>query len=79
MSADQFEKLGAYDLVMPLDHSSRMLGFIAWMLSSYFGVEKENSKAIRKMCMPWISESEFSASEAIAQLSNVAEMKTKGL
>ncbi len=69
MTNEQFERLAAYDLVIPLDHQPRMLGFIAWMMASYFGLGKNSSeKEIRRMCMPWLEEEKPSTLNGIKEM-----------
>jgi len=50
MGEELFAKWLAYDNVVPMDHTEQMLGFIAWMMGSYFGQPK---MALRKLATPW--------------------------
>jgi len=56
LSSKDFDKLEAYDRVLPLDHTERMLGFIAWMLAKYLDLKTDDDDGLEKMCMPWMPE-----------------------
>jgi len=55
MSTDQFDRHAAYDAVVPLDHTEKMLGLIGWMLAAYLDMKIDDDE-LKKMCMPWIPE-----------------------
>ena len=68
LTNQEFTRLEAYDRVMPLDHTQRMLGFIAHMLSQYLGLAKDGDDTIEKMCLPWLPTDGVRAKDAVTQL-----------
>ena len=73
LTHDEFCKLDAYDRVMPIDHSQRMLGFIAYMIGKYLEMDLGSDDALREVCMPWLPEEKADSSKAIAALAPVAK------
>jgi hypothetical protein len=67
---EDFDKLEAYDKVLPLDHTQRMLGFIAYMLAEFFGLKFEGEETLMQICMPWMpKDAPLSSANAVASLS----------
>tara|TARA_Y100000401_G_C8235701_1_gene180422 strand:- start:77 stop:340 length:264 start_codon:yes stop_codon:yes gene_type:complete len=72
MTHDEFSELEAYDMVMPLDHTPRMLGLIAYMIAKYLEMDFGSDEALEKICMPWLPPQKNSSKDAIASLSVIA-------
>jgi len=56
LTNDEFGRLEAYDQVMPLDHSARMLGLLTFMVGSYLEFNTGEDVTLREICMPWLPE-----------------------
>ncbi len=52
MTPAEFDEWQARDAVIPLDHTEKMLGWIAYMMSRYLGYDD-----MEEVCMPWIDNS----------------------
>lgn len=76
MSSQEFEQWQLYDFVEPLNHGPRMLGLIAFMLATYFGVEGDREE-LRKICMPWDQEEEITGADA-AKILRGTKWQTSG-
>ena len=68
LSVDQFDLLDAWNRVLPLDHGPKMLGMIAYLLSGYMSSEDADYSSLRAECMPWLSDREISASDALTAI-----------
>jgi len=73
LTPEEFNRLDAYDRIMPLDHSERMLGLLAYMIANFLGFDMaDDGTSMLEICMPWLPEENTSAKAAQAALSPVA-------
>ena len=58
------------DQVIPLQHTEKMLGLIAWLLATYLGVDLKGASSLEEICLPWSTDGRQSdgTSEVISQL-----------
>jgi len=54
LTIEQFNEWAAYDEVMPLGHTPRMLGFIAFLLAKWLEVKMSGQMTLEQLCMPWM-------------------------
>jgi len=71
MTHDEFCELEAYDRVMPLDHTPRMLGLLAYMVGKYLEFDPGEAD-LRRICMPWLPELKETSEGAIASMSPIS-------
>ena len=53
MSAADLNEAEALDGVIPMDHTEKMLGLIAFLLGKHLGMDLDES-----LCMPWVDTSD---------------------
>ena len=75
LTSNEFAELEAYDQVMPLDHSERMLGLLAFMVAKYLEMDFGGDDELRLICMPWLPKEKTTSETAIAALSPIAKPK----